>query len=148
MMRISMNNYSTQLTDNEFIKQFETLTLDPSEFNHIGHLRLAWLYLQSENNCKNANVENVIDKISKNIKSYATFLGATDKFHITITHAIVQIVNQRMQPQEMTWQDFISNNEDLVLDAKAVLTQYFSSELLFSEQARTSLVAPDIQSWE
>jgi hypothetical protein len=34
-----------QLNDTEFLFQFENQTLDMRHFNHMGHLRLAWLYL-------------------------------------------------------------------------------------------------------
>ena len=34
------------MTDEDFIAAFESRTLDPQHFNHLGHVRLAWLYLQ------------------------------------------------------------------------------------------------------
>ena len=41
------------LSDADFIDQFERKILSPEHFNHIGHLRLAWLYLQ-KNSLTNA----------------------------------------------------------------------------------------------
>jgi hypothetical protein len=34
------------MTDDAFLSAFEACTLDPQHFNHRGHVRLAWLYLQ------------------------------------------------------------------------------------------------------
>lgn len=73
------------LDDQTFLKQFESLTLEPCHFNHIGHLRLAWLYLQSN------DVSQAAKLTSNGIKAYAESLGANNKFHLTITNALYQL---------------------------------------------------------
>jgi hypothetical protein len=45
--------------------------------------------------------------------------------------------------QKKEWELFLLENQDLVNDAISVLDQHFSKGLLFSEQARTTLVQPD-----
>jgi hypothetical protein len=75
----------------DFLKTFENKELDPSSFDRLGHLRLAWLYL---NNCK---IEAAIDKVANGISDYATSLGATDKFQYTLTEAIVRGMANRLE---------------------------------------------------
>ncbi len=79
------------LNDATFIAQFENQTLSSAHFNHIGHLRLAWLYLERY------PLEQAISLVCGGIKAYAESLGASTKFHFTITNAIVRIMAMRMQ---------------------------------------------------
>jgi len=128
------------ITNEEFLAQFECQTLDPVHFNHVGHIRIACIYL-NKYEVKKAN-----KKVCDAIKLYAESLGATNKFNLTLTDAIVKIMANRMKGSaDNTWEVFIENNQDIVCDAIGVLNQYFSKEVLFSEQARTSLVNPDIK---
>lgn len=76
------------LPDNEFLKQFEAKKLPPEEFTHTGHLRLAWLYINQY------ELDTAIDKITHGIDAHASSLGAPDKFHYTITEALVRIMQQ------------------------------------------------------
>ena len=129
-----------QLDDATFLARFENQSLSPIHFNHVGHLRLAWLYLAKW------STDEAIARICTGIQAYATSLGAKDKFHCTVTVAIVQIMAVREAASETSsWQLFLAQNPDLVEDAIGVLTQYYSRELLFSDAARLALVEPDLQ---
>ena len=138
------------LTDLQFITQFEDLSLDPGYFNHLGHLRLAWLYLLEN------DLDTALDRVCRGIKAYAESLGAADKFHYTLTDGIVRIEHQRMMllQQQLNvgslnagqWSDFIAANADLVNDGQKVLQQYYSPQLLATEQARLGRVEADIKS--
>ncbi len=128
------------MNDEAFLTQFENQTLDEMHFDHLGHLRLAWLYL-SEN-----ELDEAIDLVVTGIKAYAESLGATTKFHLTITNSIMRIIQQRMLLEEtQSWQVFLEKNSDLVNNLKAILHQHFSADLLASEVARTTLVKPDLK---
>lgn len=150
------------LSDQEFITLFENLSLPPEYFDHKGHLRLAWLYLQRY------GLELSIIKVAQGIKAYAGSLGATDKYHCTITQALVCIMAQRLsiamplqdkqsaaQVQLLTaelrhkasWQLFVSKNQDLFVDALAVLQQYYSKSLLASKKAGKQFIQPDLGHW-
>lgn len=128
------------LTDQDFIEQFELCTLNPENFNHTGHIRLAWLYLQQ-------NEENIaVEKVIKGIQAYAHSLGAKNKFHKTITHSLVKLIAIREHCNaSASWQVFNQKNQDLVQDSIAVLLQYYDKSTLFSELARTELVQPDLK---
>lgn len=128
------------ISDVSFVEQFENQTLDPKHFNHVGHLRLAWLYLLDD------EVDLVIEKLSVGIKAYAESLGAKQKFHLTITDAIVRLMAERIKRLERpSWSLFLQQNNDLVEHASAVIHQYYSESLLSSEAARLNVLQPDIK---
>ncbi len=126
------------LSDERFIAQFELTTLDPAEFNHLGHIRLCWLYL-------NQYTEDVaIDRVAKGINAYATSLGAPDKYHQTITVALCKIISKRREKQKSAhWLVFCEQNQDLIFNAKALLKHYYSEKLISSEGAKRQFIAPD-----
>lgn len=129
-----------KLTDNEFIRQFEQHTLNPEEFNHIGHLRIAWLYLTQY------EFKDALEKVTNGIASYAKSLGATDKFQYTLTQAIVYIMAPRMtNTKELEFSDFLNRNCDLVESLPNLLAMHYSSERLNSRDAKTMFLPPDIK---
>ena len=126
------------LTESDFQSQFEDQSLPSEYFNHIGHLRIAWIYL-SQN-----SIELALSKTSSGIKLYATSLGAPDKFHVKITDAIIRIISKRREIMKVKdWSLFLSDNADLVEDAIGLLSQFYTKELLFSFTAQTQLIEPD-----
>lgn len=127
-----------ELDDQTFIARFESQTLNPAHFTHVGHLRLAWLYLSRN------DLDRALALVSSGIKAYAESQGAFEKFHLTITDALVRIIDCRMRAMKAKdWLSFLKENQDLVEDAQSILLEHFSRDSLFSDQARTSLVAPD-----
>lgn len=130
----------SEMSDSEFLVQFENQTLPPEMFNHIAHIRLAWLYVRV------LDVDTATEKTCAGLKAYAESLGAKDKFHLTISHALVRIIALRMNESHASdWPEFIAQNRDLVEDAIGVLCRYFSYDRLMSDKARVELVLPDIQ---
>lgn len=128
------------ISDSEFLNQFEALTLDPKYFSHNGHLRLAWLYLNS------SDLNEAIDKVTTGISNYANSLGATDKFQHTLTEAIVRIMAMRIEKHPTnSFASFLQANPDLVKDIWGVVGTYYSSETLNSEQAKKQFVEPDLK---
>ncbi len=129
------------MNDSEFLYHFEKHTLDQKYFDHQGHLRLAWLYLSEH------DLDTSIQLVCNGIKSYAESLGATTKFHLTITDATVRIIQQRMLAKKThSWESFLEKNPDLVNHLLSILQRHFSPELLATETARTTLVKADLLS--
>lgn len=127
-----------KIEDIEFIAKFENLSLDPMEFNHLGHLRIAWLYL---NHCE---LEEAIVKVTSGIFKYASNLGAPDKFRHTLTAAIVRIIAKRLTASgKGSFSDFIKNNQDLLDDLPGVLNMHYSHAVLYSDEAKKVYVQPD-----
>lgn len=136
-----MSSNIKQIDDEEFLTRFENRSLDAIHFDHVGHLRISWLYLNSH------DVDTAVNLVCTGIQAYAESLGATKKFHLTVTDALVRIMAKRIDMmKKKDWQLFLKENTDLVEDSLSVLHQHFSRDILSSEHARISLVQPDIQS--
>ena len=61
-----------------------------------------------------------------------------------MTDAYTHIVADRMQDGE-TWTDFTARINDLLDPGNAFLLSYYSEDRLFSDEARTVLVEPDLK---
>ena len=126
------------ISDAEFLEQFEAKTLNPGYFNHQGHLRLAWLFLNKY------DLEVAIEKVTTGISAYATNLGATGKFKHTLTEAIVRIIARRMETQRFgELESFLASNNDLVTNIWGVVNQHYTEERLNSDLAISQFVEPD-----
>ncbi|WP_051560226.1 hypothetical protein [Marinobacterium jannaschii] len=131
---------ASALSDSAFLQQFEALSLPPEQFNHRGHLRLGWICLRL------SGLEGAVSRVCRGINAYACHLGAADKFHQTLTEALLRIMAQRMAIQpSASWNDFIEANPDLLADALAVVHCHYSPECLHSDRARQCFVAPDLK---
>jgi hypothetical protein len=112
------------MDDQEFLSSFESCTLPKEHFNHTGHVRLAWLYLERH------AFDTAIVRTCDGIRAYATFLGAADKFHRTITVALMHLLR--------------AHGRDAVLaDARALLALHYSPERLADPAAREHFLPPD-----
>ena len=126
------------LSDKVLLEQFETLTLSPDDLSHVSHLRIAWLYLNK------MSLKDAVEKIATGTKNYAESLGVYDKYHRTITEAIVRIMHKRMSElQNVNFEKFLQGNRDLVDDLKSLLQCHYSEEVIESVDARTIYFEPD-----
>jgi hypothetical protein len=127
------------MTDDDFLTAFERCTLDPQHFNHLGHVRLAWLNLQRH------DVDDAVTRTCEGIRAYATHLGAAAKFHWTITEALMHLLRAAgAADRALRWDDFLAENQALISDARARLALHYSQQLLASAEARERFVAPDL----
>ncbi len=128
----------SQLRDSEFLQQFEATTLPAEFFNHVGHLRAAFLFLERE------SVILAQRHFATAVQRYATALGAPEKFHTTITYALLAMMAARQGVQRCAnWQAFLVQNPDLRGDARGLLLRYYSAEMLDSDNAKKQFVLPD-----
>ena len=128
------------MRDREFVAAFEDCTLPPSEFPHRGHVRLAWLYLRE------APLLETLTRYSEGIRRYAGSLGASAKYHETITWAFLFLIHERMQHTEAaTFDEFAEKNADLF---GPILERYYTKDVLASDVARRTFVLPNVASYE
>jgi len=126
------------LDDAEFLRQFEAATLPSDYFNHLGHLRAAWLFLDRE------SLILAQRHFATAVQRYATSLGASEKFHTTMTYALLAVMAARQGVQGgKDWQAFVSANPDMVTDARGLLLNYYYAETLDSDTAKRQFVLPD-----
>jgi len=123
------------MDDRDFVAAIEACTLPAADFDHRQHVRLAWLYLTGE------PLLDALTHFVVTLKRYATSLGATAKYHETITFAFLFLIHERMQraPAE-TFDAFARANPDLF---EPILDRYYRRETLASDLARATFVMPD-----
>lgn len=124
--------------DRDFQSAVEACAVTPAQFNHEAHVRLAYIYLVE------SDVESAVQKMRAGLLNFIEHNGIPrSKFHETITRAWVLAVRHFMnRSTSKSSADFIAKNQEL-LDSKIMLTHY-SASVLFSSDARTSFVEPDL----
>jgi hypothetical protein len=130
------SNPPGDMSDQAFIDAFLTCRLPAAQFNHCGHLRIAWLLLQRH------SLERAIEEICNGIARLAAHLGAPGKYHRTLSEAVVRLMAQGGAAR-LSWDEFLSANPELLTDVKGTVGRYYSSELLDSARARLAFVEPD-----
>jgi len=127
------------MTDEEFTEAFETCELPKELFHHRDHLRLAWIYLRRYGS------EQAAARISESIRRYAAHLGATEKYHETITIAWLRLVAQAADgaPRGAAFGDVLDAFPHLL--RQDALREHYSRALLESQDARRVFVEPDLK---
>jgi hypothetical protein len=110
-----------------------------SSLGHREHLRIAYVYLADH--CLSQAIERVRSSIHNFLRYRAVDPG---KYHETISQAWMMAVRHFMEgsPTASSSDAFLDQNPRL-LDTRIMLTHY-SSELLFSDNARAVFVEPDL----
>lgn len=130
-----------QLTDRDqiFKAQFESCELPPTEFNHRGHIRLAYIYLAEHDD------DEAYQLMRDSLIRFITHNGVDiSKYHETITRAWILAVRHFMENDSGadSADSFIDNNPKM-LDTQIMMTHY-SAGLLFSDDARKQFANPDL----
>ncbi len=124
------------MTEKEFLKRFEDLSLPPEEFNHRGHLWLGWLYI------RNHELGKASHKLNTGIRAFAESLGASSKFHFTLTIAFACAIKSRFI-ENQSFEEFLAQNEDLQKNPMLLIETHYIPEVLHSQKAKVQLVPPD-----
>ena len=112
-------------------------SLPPAEFNHTNHLRAAWLILHDH------PLPEAAEEFRAVLQAYVRRLGAEDKFHRTLTDALLYLLRDRMTQCPGDWPAFQARNPDLFENAKSLLARHYSPVRLDSAEARMRFVEPD-----
>ena len=125
-------------SDRAFREAFEACDVEPADFSHESHVRIAYAYLAE------LDVEPAIQRMREALLTFLAHNGIPrSKFHETLTRAWVLAVRHFMNKgPSSSADDFIAQHPEL-LDSKIMLTHY-SASVLFSEDARAAFVEPDL----
>lgn len=125
-------------SDDAFLAAFLDSTMTKAGFDHVGHLRAAWLLLQRR------PLQQAVDETCDGIQRLANTLGVTQKYHRTLSEALVRLMaHGGGADRTLSWPDFLAANAELVHDAKSVLARHYTPETLATPTARERFVAPD-----
>ena len=126
--------------DLQFLADFESCTFKLSEFDHRAHVRLAYVFLV------NNSPDEAVEQMRAALNRFLDYNGIDPgKFHETLTRAWILAVHHFMAetPTSDSADSFIEQNT-VLLDSKIMLSHY-SAETLFSDEAKSSFVEPNIE---
>lgn len=127
-----------EMTDADFLAAVEAATYPGEAFNHRAHVRLAWLCLRER------GFDAGLERVRCLIQRYAAALGATGKYHETLTRAWAELVRAALEasPGAASFDAFLEARPEL-RDSKR-LERHYRKETLDSAAARAGWVAPDV----
>lgn len=127
------------MNDQAFARAFEAGDVPPAQFDHVAHVRVAWVYLREA-----PSVEEALPRMRDAIRRFAAAAGASQKYHETITVLWMRLladVKARGAAGELA--DVLRTHPALA--DKELPMRYYSRERLFSDEARAAWVEPDRQ---
>ncbi|MEM9545442.1 MAG: hypothetical protein AAGA77_05690 [Bacteroidota bacterium] len=131
------------LTNSEFLDQFIQCKLDPAEFSHEAHLRLAWIHIQRH------GIESALENIQNQLKAYVAFVGAKDKYNTTLTIAAIKAVDHFIRRSKSNnFEDFLEEFPRLKTNFRDLMKSHYSFDIYNSHQAKTEYLEPDLQPFE
>jgi len=132
-----------QLSDSEFEQQFINCKLDPSDFTHEAHLRLAWI------NINRYGIEKAEKNVDAQLKAFAEFLGVKNKYNKTLTIAALKAVNHfYMKSRTDNFKDFINEFPRLKTNFKDLMACHYGFDIYNSDIAKKEFLAPDLLSFD
>ncbi len=125
------------MTDVELTRALERGEVE--NFHHISHLHVAWVYL-----AESSSVQQATAKMRETLRRCAAAAGKPGKYHETITLFWVQLLARaREYNGREALEDIVHANPQLL--EKNFPLAYYSTERLFSDEARASWVEPDLK---
>ncbi|MBI3726596.1 hypothetical protein HY251_21945 [bacterium] len=128
------------MTDDEFLRAFETCALARADWTHRAHVRMAWLRLTR------LPFDEALLRIREGIRKLNTEVLKSAGYHETVTVAFTRIIHERIGSEgaAIPFETFASRHADLLDRECKVLLKYYSRELIHSPRAKESFVEPDV----
>ena len=136
-----IDHYS--LNDEQFETLFATAEFPSELFNHEAHLRLAYIHIQKY------GLEIAEQNITEQLISYVSKLGASDKFHLTLTVASVKAIDHFMRrTQTDNFSELIQKHPGLNTHFKELIQSHYKEDIFNSEEARKRYMTPSLQDFD
>lgn len=126
--------------DRLFREDFISGGITPAQFDHRAHVRLAFVLLTE------SGIDEAVGAMRSALHAFlAHHRIDTAKYHETMTRAWILAVRHFMdRTKPCTSADEFIDSNPMLLDTRIMLTHY-SAALLFSPEARSAFIEPDIQ---
>jgi hypothetical protein len=125
------------MTDVELTRALERGEI--KDFHHASHLHVAWVYL-----AESSSVRQAANKMRNTLRRFAAAAGKPEKYHETITLFWVHLLSRaHAASRAERLEDIVHANPQLL--EKNFTLAYYSAERLFSDEARTSWVEPNLK---
>ena len=125
--------------DSAFVEALLAGSLEPQQFHHRDHLRLAWALVRL------TDEDEAMRRITSGIRYFAARHGHAEKYHETMTRFWVRIVAHAVAARSdiTTFDEFLAAFP-LLLE-KDLPYRHWRRETMLSPAARAQWVEPDIQ---
>jgi len=130
------------MDEQDFLRRLEARALTASELDHTAHLYAAWAYR------RNYPAREAAARCAYALSRFAMSHGAADKYHHTLTMALLAILYSRVDDEPgvlSCWDTFLSANLDMVGDAPRLVREYYTEARLADDAARRGFVEPDLK---
>ena len=128
-----------ELSDTEFEQDFIQCKLNPSDFSHEAHLRLAWI------NINKYGIEQAEKNVQNQLQKFVEFVGAKDKYNMTLTLAATKAVYHFMLKSNTdNFKDFITEFPRLKNSFKELMAAHYGFDIYHSNRAKTEFLEPDL----
>ena len=128
-----------ELSDAEFEQEFVTCKLDPSDFSHEAHLRLAWIHIDRY------GIGQAEKNIPYQLQKFVNYVGAKGKFNMTLTLAAVKAVYHFMLKSDAdNFKDFSAEFPRLKYNFKELMDCHYGFDIYNSNLAKTEFLEPDL----
>jgi len=127
------------LDDDELVARFEGRTLAPDDYRHREHLRIAFAMLRG------ADLGEAAVRFRRAMRGYVAAVGATAKYHETLTWAYLVLVHERMQgAADADSRGFLARHPDLLDHRAGALARHYDvAAITASPVARRIFVLPE-----
>lgn len=131
------------MTDDQFVAAFEGCTIRHEEFHQEDRVRMGFLYMS-----RFPGLEG-IRRFSEGLERLAAASGKRGLYHKTITWVFLLLIRERIartlqrRGRLPSWDEFATDNKDLLRGKHHVLKEYYRDETLESDLARKTFVLPD-----
>lgn len=132
------------MSSESLTERFKKQDIDPNEFNHLAHLKVAWDYIHEY------SMVEAREKFHQDIIKLTKVLGAEEKYHRTLTDFFLDYLYQvkwylnHNGTSSESWALVEQKCSLLIKNAKKLINYYYSDELINSDLARTQYVDADI----
>ena len=86
------------MTDDEFVRAFESCGLSPDLFHHRDHIRLARIYVDRYG-VELDGAQKATERFRSSLRKFAEHIGKSEKYHETITVAWMRLVVHDDKPR-------------------------------------------------
>jgi hypothetical protein len=124
------------------VEAFENGTIPRNEWDHAGHLTVGLFY------CLHEDLETATERMSRNLLNHLRSVGVDltkeMPFHVTLTVFWMQTIDDFRKTKNGA--SLVEMANELVENFdKDYPLRFYSREYLFSDEARSKFVPPDIQ---
>lgn len=135
-----VNHYKTEAEIEAVVRGFESCSTAKSEFTHVSHLTVAVWYL------RRSSVEPATEQMRASLFRFIDHHGIEGKYHETLTMFWMIVVRKELDglDPKLSLLEAANAVVETLSDSRLVF-EYYSEELLWSDEARRVWVEPDLK---